>query len=407
MKSEFYVKDQRCHFKALEGLNEFKITIKAHNKFIGFILAFFKKTYAVKNRDGTTFFNKGSSIKLLNSYQTKITEPALKTLLDSAIHSKEKKSIISALDGLCEWAVKQKIDKETVINFEGISAKGKYINVNQSSYEFRQAIFQETLKACEKGYKVGGKVIHIDNSQMLKETEVYGELPPLSPLQIPYNTVYRVLEEDTFNALLAQKSTYGGEPVGINMANRYGRGGGVKSGCPAQEEALCRVSNHIYALESKPYPLPEFGGIYAPHTSVFRKGEDEGFEFREAVANVSLVAVAAYDLRQGSSDCSDLGLKNMPTNSDLSNNSAYMCGMRKKIANMLRMMALKGHKDIVLGALGCGAFVNPPKIVAELFYEVLTSTEFKGRFEHVDFAILVKSDRDRENFEEFKTRFTS
>merc|ERR1712070_373511 len=41
-----------------------------------------------------------------------------------------------------------------------------------------------------------------------------------------------------------------------------------------------------------------------------------------------------------------------------------------------------------LGAWGCGAFGNPPDLVARLFREQLSSPEFRGAFSEVVFAIV-------------------
>ena len=43
---------------------------------------------------------------------------------------------------------------------------------------------------------------------------------------------------------------------------------------------------------------------------------------------------------------------------------------------------------LILGAFGCGAFKNDPKVVAKLFREVLNSKEFEGAFSSVCFAIF-------------------
>jgi len=41
-----------------------------------------------------------------------------------------------------------------------------------------------------------------------------------------------------------------------------------------------------------------------------------------------------------------------------------------------------------LGALGCGAFRNPPQHIACLFRNVLKESEFQGVFNHIVFAVL-------------------
>ena len=52
---------------------------------------------------------------------------------------------------------------------------------------------------------------------------------------------------------------------------------------------------------------------------------------------------------------------------------------------MLHVAAAHGHNTLVLGALGCGVFQNPPDAVAELWHELL-STEFRASFARVIFA---------------------
>ena len=63
----------------------------------------------------------------------------------------------------------------------------------------------------------------------------------------------------------------------------------------------------------------------------------------------------------------------------------------------------------MLGALGCGAFKNPPRVVAQVMRDVLLSSEFAGWFEEVVFAILVPrgSNGAAENLKIFKEVFES
>lgn len=41
-----------------------------------------------------------------------------------------------------------------------------------------------------------------------------------------------------------------------------------------------------------------------------------------------------------------------------------------------------------MGAMGCGAFQNPPVVVAQCFKRVLEEGEFNGVFEEIIFAVL-------------------
>ena len=62
--------------------------------------------------------------------------------------------------------------------------------------------------------------------------------------------------------------------------------------------------------------------------------------------------------------------------------------MEDKVRSILRIALRNGQTTLVLGALGCGAFHNPPKHVAEIFKAVLVEDEFDGVFKAVYFAII-------------------
>ena len=58
-----------------------------------------------------------------------------------------------------------------------------------------------------------------------------------------------------------------------------------------------------------------------------------------------------------------------------------------RIRGVLHAAKINGFEKLVLGAWGCGAFGNPPKLVAQLFDQQLRSAEFAGFFSEVIFAI--------------------
>ena len=59
-----------------------------------------------------------------------------------------------------------------------------------------------------------------------------------------------------------------------------------------------------------------------------------------------------------------------------------------KIRLMLRVLGRHGQTHIVLGALGCGAFRNPPQLIARTFKRIIAEDEWKGYFEKIVFAVL-------------------
>ena len=57
---------------------------------------------------------------------------------------------------------------------------------------------------------------------------------------------------------------------------------------------------------------------------------------------------------------------------------------------------------VILGAFGCGAFQNPPMVVADGIYNAVKK-HLEG-FETIEFAVYCSS-RDTENFDAFNRRF--
>jgi len=61
---------------------------------------------------------------------------------------------------------------------------------------------------------------------------------------------------------------------------------------------------------------------------------------------------------------------------------------KQKIRIILHIALTNKHDSIVLSALGCGAYKNPPRHVAELFMEVLNEDKFLRKFKVLVFAIF-------------------
>jgi len=65
-------------------------------------------------------------------------------------------------------------------------------------------------------------------------------------------------------------------------------------------------------------------------------------------------------------------------------------------------VASKENVDVlILGAFGCGAFNNPPKIVAKVFKELLSNYSFKT----VEFAVFCRDEHVGDNYDVFKDTF--
>lgn len=173
------------------------------------------------------------------------------------------------------------------------------------------------------------------------------------------------------------------KPVAVlNLASERHPGGGWENGTLAQEEALCYRSSLYLSLHRTYYPLPLLALIYTPRVLLVRDAISRGhtllFPATPAadLPVTSVITVAA--LRRPETDDQGLYARNRDRDT-----------MKQKIRGTLRIAVLKGHRKLVLGALGCGAFGNPPEEVAECFVEVFEEKEFQGGWwEDVVFAIL-------------------
>lgn len=198
----------------------------------------------------------------------------------------------------------------------------------------------------------------------------------------------------------------------LNFANAQTPGGGVTRGALAQEECLCRQSSLYLSLVSggaRPfyqrgqndvYHSEEFGDIpdiysdcilYSPEVCVFKNAELE----KITPFFVSVVTSAA-PIRLSGFWGGISGKKK-----EFYQSSEYEDILRKRIFSVLAAAEHFGHKNLVLGAFGCGAFANEPSDVARLFRECLSFYEF----EQVRFAVLPSGRTGKRNLETFQDVF--
>lgn len=82
-------------------------------------------------------------------------------------------------------------------------------------------------------------------------------------------------------------------------------------------------------------------------------------------------------------------------------NQADRALTKDKMRLCLRMAAAKGHTMLVLGAMGCGAFKNPPQEIVDCWIEVLSEEELAGGwFKEIWFAVYDR--RNEGNYEVFR-----
>lgn len=226
-------------------------------------------------------------------------------------------------------------------------------------------------------------------------------LPPLSSDSCPKLalTAIRIQNADSIDAALGLGSAHSSKgangpknpkPVLIlNMANAEHAGGGWLHGALAQEEALCYRSSLSFTLKIRFYPLPAHSGVYSPTVVVFRESLASGHRILnlskpEELPVISVVSVAAI--------CGPK-IRKIAAGEERYRDPADREMMKEKMRIVLRIAAHNGHRRLVLGALGCGAFGNPRGEVAQCWKEVLTEGEFAGGWwESMVFAVMEKGE---------------
>ena len=209
----------------------------------------------------------------------------------------------------------------------------------------------------------------------------------------------KVSMKRTFEAASAYKNE---KVCVLNFASATHPGGGVRNGARAQEECLCRCSTLYFALSegntwnsfySKHYRMlrsKEMSStynddcIYSPGITVFKTDTQQPvLAQRSQWFDVNVLTCAAPNLSffYGSADTSADKLRKIHT----------------RRAKRILDIALKEENDvIILGAFGCGAFHNPPEIVADVYREVIS--DYLYDFKVIEFAIVSNPDKPSENY---------
>ncbi|MBR5639671.1 MAG: TIGR02452 family protein [Muribaculaceae bacterium] len=274
--------------------------------------------------------------------------------------------------------------------------------------------FRNTIDIVNQGYYVtesGVEYRFPSDADMTRNTVFYKDEVHLA--DSPKNDEPTIVEVRNIDCLYAgvELKEQGYNPAVLNMASRGNPGGGVISGDGAQEETLFRRTNLFRSLyqfapyaaqyhltrSRHQYPLDwNFGGIYTPDAIYFRESEKKGYALLENPVSLSFIAVA--------------GLKDPGLTADGMIADHLVGSVKNKIRTIFRIGLLHGHDALVLGALGCGAFRNPPRHVALLFHEVMDEPEFKNRYRKIVFAILDDHNAHRShnpegNFKPFAEEF--
>ena len=192
-----------------------------------------------------------------------------------------------------------------------------------------------------------------------------------------------VVEDTTFHC--AGGLVGNGRVAVLNFANAYSPGGGVTRGAMAQEECLCRSSN-LYSALTLPYLIRNYykhnekttgemgtdAVIYSPGVTVFKSDDALPTPLAKTFQTDVLTCAAPY---VNPNRKKPIPLEKLEDT------------FNHRIGNILEVAAANGADNLILGAFGCGAFNNPPDLVAGCFRYYLVDKGYSDYFKRVVFAI--------------------
>ncbi len=269
------------------------------------------------------------------------------------------------------------------------------------------AIFRDTVIECRDNPKLAESIM-----ESTKGRRLFLEGDTLRPSSERYQKPVEIIVSGkrSFEAAAA----YIGKKVCVlNFASSTNPGGGVKYGSSAQEESLCRCSTLYFVLDSprmmSKFYLPHNKSnntlynddiIYTPGITVFKSDTD----FPEILPENGWYKVDVLT-------CAAPNLFDMTvTDSEPSEDPARFISrkelrklLEKRVRRIFEAAAHEENEVLILGAFGCGAFRNPPDLMADVFREV--TKEYAHRFETIEYAVF-HTEKEEENYLAFLDAFS-
>lgn len=226
-------------------------------------------------------------------------------------------------------------------------------------------------------YAVNGSNVLIEKQLQysVDNTVLYDEELTIQSYDVMNGSEITVTNETTTQAAVRLLSEGYKDLVALNFASAKNPGGGFLAGANAQEEDLCRMSCLYRCLTSQPKyyndnimqndNLYTDNIIYSPNVPFIR---DEELNLLDQPYSLSIITSPAPNLSNGQS-ISDDKLRSI---------------LKNRIKKILLVAAQHHHKNLILGAWGCGIFSNDPNVVSSLFMECLSDISL---FKTVCFAV--------------------
>ena len=274
-------------------------------------------------------------------------------------------------------------------------------------------IFNDTLEVIKNSEKLTKSVEDIlKNQKLILANEKIEKTEKIENITADRETDAKVILSK--KRTLEAASAYIGKKVCVhNFASATNPGGGVTRGAQAQEESICRCTDLYLCLNSDEY-LDKFYGehrkahnpiynddiIYSPGVDVFKTDtrEPELMEEKDWF-KVDVITCAAPNLRPLPSNMMNPDLDTKPVKLS---DEEFVNIIEPRVRKIFDVAAYYNNDILILGAFGCGAFMNPPNLVASVFNKVMK--EYLRKFDVIEYAIYCR-DYETKNYLEFKKVF--
>lgn len=266
----------------------------------------------------------------------------------------------------------------------------------------------------------------VSNSQLIRyDPSLVPKAPPRPPataqpreVNAPQTQATRprikVIKSDTLDAahsILTSNPTKKAKIAVLNMASPLRPGGGVLNGARAQEESLCLRSTLYATLHDIFYRLPELSAVYSADVLVFRAADNSELPKTDwfYVDVISCAALRFPETVIRGERAEEDGGPGAARGGMVYQNEGQREAMRCRVQTIVQAAVQNGVFHLVLGALGCGAYGNPPEEVAQIFKKVLCGdrkrpgvTVEESGIEEIVFAIFDEGENLRTFGEVFK-----
>lgn len=256
--------------------------------------------------------------------------------------------------------------------------------MGQYTEEYKKIMF-ENMELCKKDQDLYNSILASRaNQKIIKEKVKYNTLT--TGINTHAETKVILTGCKSFEAA----KNYTGKVAVLNFANANHPGGGCLYGASAQEESLCRCSTLYECLIDEkaisgfyqPHSHKNCWGtsdiIYTPNVTVFMSDDDiPKLQEKDKWFQVDVITCAAPNL----------SMKSIKDRKILRHEEDIISKRIERIFNV----SIKEKVDVlILGAFGCGAFNNPPDIVAKSMLSACK--KYNGMIPVIEFAVYDPSE---------------